>query len=261
MSFADILASAELLADGLVASIPESWHQGRTAYGGLTAALALAAARRAGGDGLPPLRSAQVSFIGPVYGAVEVRARVLRRGRNAVWIAAEVLRDGEIGTSANFVFMAPVENQLHLKHSADIPGLIPVDDAPVREPPPGPARLLQQMEVRFAVPRGGETRPEICWWVRAKQREGLDAAMQLVLCGDAPPPGVFAVVPRPVPPISSMTWLLNVLTPELETRDGWWLMRVTGDYSEQGCSSDRTEIWNADGEAVSLCMQSVAIFG
>jgi hypothetical protein len=69
------------------------------------------------------------------------------------------------------------------------------------------------------------------------------------------------VLPRPVPPISSMTWLLNVLTTRLETRDGWWLMRVTGDTLEQGCSSDRMEIWNADGEAVSLGMQSVAIFG
>ena len=38
-------------------------------------------------------------------------------------------------------------------------------------------------------------------------------------------------------------------------------MRVTGDTSDQGCSSDRTEIWNAQGEPVSLGMQSVAIFG
>ena len=86
-------------------------------------------------------------------------------------------------------------------------------------------------------------------------------AMQLLLCADALPPGVFAVLPRPVPPISSMTWLLNLLTPTIETRDGWWLMRVTGETSEQGLSSDRTEIWNADGEAVALGMQSVAIFG
>jgi acyl-coenzyme A thioesterase PaaI-like protein len=238
MSLAQLLAAAEPLAQGFRLAIPESWHQGRTAYGGLTAALALHAARQVGGSDLPPLRSAQVSFVGPVYGAVEARARVLRRGRNAVWIAAELLRGGDVGTAATFVFMAPVENQLHLKYSRDIPGLIPLDDAPVREPPPGPARLLQHMDVRFAQPRGLEARPEICWWLRAKERDGLDLAMQVLLCADAPPPGVFAVLPRPVPPISSMTWLLNLLTPALETRDGWWLMR-----------------------AVALAMQSVAIFG
>ena len=265
MSLAQLLASAEPLADGFRLAIPEDWHQGRTAYGGLTAALALHAARLAGGADLPPLRSAQVSFVGPVYGTVEARARVLRRGRNAVWVAAELLRaneqGGEVGTAATFVFMAPVENQLQLKYSRAVPNLIPLDDAPDRDPPPGPARLLQQMDVRFALPRGLEARPEICWWLRAKEREGLDLAMQLLLCADAPPPGVFAVLPRPMPPISSMTWLLNLLTPTIETRDGWWLMRVTGDTSGQGLSSDRTEIWNTDGEAVALGMQSVAIFG
>ena len=265
MNLAGLLAAAEPLYDGFRLAIPETWHQGRTAYGGLTAALALHAARQVGGEGIPPLRSAQVSFVGPVYGEIEARARVLRRGRNAVWIAAELLRanerGGEVGTAATFVFMNPVENQLQLKYQRDIPGLIPVDDAPVREPPPGPVRLLQHMDVRFALPRGGEARPETCWWLRANERDGLDLTMQLLLCADAPPPGVFAVLPRPVPPISSMTWLLNLLTPALETRDGWWLMRVTGDTSDQGCSSDRTEIWNANGEAVALGMQSVAIFG
>ena len=261
MSLAQLLATAEPLDDGFRLAIPESWHQGRTAYGGLTAALALAAVRQVGGEGLPPLRSAQVSFVGPVYGEVEVRARVLRRGRNAVWIAAELLRGGEVGTSATFVFMSAVENQLRLKYSRDIPGLIALDDAPVREVPPGGPSLLDHMEVRFALPRGGEARPEICWWVRAKDRDGIDPAMQLLLCADAPPPGVFPVLPRPVPPLSSMTWLLNLLTPVPQSRDGWWLMRVSGDMSEQGCSSDRTEMWNVDGDAVALGMQSVAIFG
>jgi acyl-CoA thioesterase len=261
MSFPQILAETDAIDGGFRATIPESWHQGRTAYGGLMAALALHAARLAGGDDLPPLRSAQVSFVGPAFGMVDARARVLRRGRNAVWITAEVLREGEIGTSATFVFMAPVENRLHLKHPLAMPGLIPVDEAPERAPPPGPARLLHHMDVRFALPPSDEKQPELCWWVRAKEREGLDPAMQLVLCADVPPPGIFPLLPRPVPPISSMTWLLNLLTPAPQTRDGWWLMRVSGDYAENGCSSDRTEVWNSEGEAVSLGMQSVAIFG
>ena len=103
MSLGQLLAAAEPLTGGFRLAIPESWHQGRTAYGGLTAALALHAARQVGGADLPPLRSAQVSFVGPVYGEIEARARVLRRGRNAVWIAAELLRDGEVGTSATLV--------------------------------------------------------------------------------------------------------------------------------------------------------------
>ena len=261
MGLGEILATAERLPDGIRVAIPESWHQGRTAYGGLTAALTLAAARQAGGEDLPPLRSAQVSFVGPVSGEVEARARVLRRGRNAVWITAELVCGGGVGTAATFVFMKPVENKLHLKHPAALPGLIPVEEAPERKPPPGAPQLLDHLDIRFALPRNVERRPEICWWVRARERKGLDPVMHLLLCGDAPPPGVFPLLARPVPPLSSMTWLANFLSPSPQARDGWLLLRTVGDYAESGCSSDRTEIWNADGEPLMLGMQSVAIFG
>lgn len=261
MSLPQILADAVPLADGLRVTIPESWHQGRTAYGGLSAALGLVAARQVGGEELPPLRSAQVSFVGPLHGAVEARARVLRAGRNVVWISAEVLRDGEVGLAAMFAFMRPVENKLHLKHPAALPGLIPVEQAPERALPPGSPSLLNNLDVRFALPPSTERRPELCWWVRAKDREGLDPALHLLFCADAPPPGVFPVLPRPVPPISSMTWIANFLSAQPQARDGWLLLRTVGDYSENGISSDRTEIWNADGEALLIGMQSVAIFG
>jgi acyl-CoA thioesterase len=261
MSFPRLLASAQPREDGFSVVIPEDWHQGRTAYGGLTAALALVAARQVGGEYLPPLRSAQVAFVGPMYGEVELRARVLRAGRNVTWMSAEVLRDGDVGLTATFAFMGAVENKVQLK-STELPaGLVPVDEARVRETPPNGPRLLDQMDIRFAVPPSEHPKAEICWWVRLRDREGIDPALQLVLCADAPPPGVFPLLPRPAPPVSSMTWLLNLLSPAPQTRDGWWLMRVTGDYSEDGCSSDRTEIWNEAGEPVSLAMQSVAIFG
>ncbi|MGD9799873.1 MAG: acyl-CoA thioesterase domain-containing protein, partial [Parvularculaceae bacterium] len=51
--------------------VADNWLQGRTVYGGMTAALCLEAAQRAV-PGLPPLRSAQVSFIGPAEGDLEI---------------------------------------------------------------------------------------------------------------------------------------------------------------------------------------------
>ena len=62
-------------------------------------------------------------------------------------------------------------------------------------------------------------------------------------------------------PISSMTWLINLLTPLPETDGGWFLLRALGNYAEKGCSSQDMAIWNADGTAVAVGMQSIAIFG
>ena len=47
---------------GTPVPVPETWPQGRTAYGGLTAALSVVAARQAVGDDAPPLRSAHFAF-------------------------------------------------------------------------------------------------------------------------------------------------------------------------------------------------------
>jgi hypothetical protein len=61
IDFAGLLVQADLRESGFALEIPPEWHQGRTAYGGLSAALALAAARRVSGTAAP-LRSSDRSM-------------------------------------------------------------------------------------------------------------------------------------------------------------------------------------------------------
>ncbi len=232
--------------------------QGRTSYGGFSAALALEAARGLADD-LPPLRSAQVSFVGPLSGSVEVRARMLRRGKNASWVSAEVSGEAGVGLTATFVFMGPVEaSVLHLHEVPPPVDLIPVDRAIGLPEGRGPT-FAGHFERRFARPRGPGSEPELCWWLRLKDAEGLDPMVSLILLGDGLPPGVMPLIGNV--PVSSMTWLVNLLTPRPVTRDGWFLLRSAGNYAEKGCSSQDMAIWNADGEAVAVGMQSIALFG
>jgi acyl-CoA thioesterase len=261
MSFSGLLEGAEPRDSGFALAIPESWHQGRTAYGGLSAALALSAARKVGGEGLPPLRSAAVSFVGPLAGPVEIAARKLRAGKNATWASAEVLSAGEVGLAATFVFMGPVSSTLQLNDCPAPEGLIAPQDAPVFGPNPyTPAFHKSHFEARFALPKAEGKQPDVCWWVRLKEREGLDPATELLLVADALPPGVLPLM-SVTTRVSSMTWQANFLTPTPRTRDGWWLLRSSADYAQDGCSSQIMRIWNADGEPVMAGMQSIAIFG
>ena len=66
-TLADVIASLEPQDLTFTLDAPPSWSQGRTLYGGMTAALAWAAAGRAFPD-LPPLRSVQAAFVGPAAG-------------------------------------------------------------------------------------------------------------------------------------------------------------------------------------------------
>lgn len=260
MNFLDMLSGAEPLDCGFRLAIPEDWHQGRTAYGGLSAALALEAARTVGGASLPPLRSALVSFVGPLFGTVEARARKLRVGRNATWISADILRDGEVGLTATFVFMGAVPSSLHLNDRPLPAGLVPVEQARERVSPQAPVFLREHFETRYAMTRDGQPSAEICLWVRPRAYAGIDPATALLLSADALPPAVFPLLAKPAP-ISSMTWQANFLSPAPVTSDGWWLLRSRGDYAENGCASEALEGWSLDGAPVLSGMQSIAVFG
>jgi acyl-CoA thioesterase len=64
----------------------EDWRQGRTLYGGVSAGLCFAACEKLVPD-LPPLRSAQIAFIGPSGGEATLVPTVLRRGKSIILMA------------------------------------------------------------------------------------------------------------------------------------------------------------------------------
>lgn len=251
----DTLAALERTDDGWRGTIPDTWLQGRTAYGGFSAALALHAAQMSDTD-LPPLRSAQVAFIGPLAGAIMVKAQRLRRGRNAAFIQADVESEAGLGLRATFVFMGPVESKVELRQGQP-PAFAKPDGAVATFSGKAPF-FTQNFEF---LDRRGETVGPAEWlrWVRLTERAGLDPMVELIAIADCLPPAALKLVGGPAP-VSSMTWILNVLGPQPRTEDGWWLLRANADYASAGSSSQLMGIWNSDGEAIAEQMQSVAIF-
>lgn len=240
--------------DGWRGTIPDGWLQGRTAYGGLSAALALHAAM-ASDDDLPPLRSALVAFIGPLSGPVTIRASRLRRGRNAAFVQADVTSEAGLGLRATFVFMAAVESRLNHR-VATAPGLAP----------PGPDdRILRGIAAvpftqNFELVEGRDAgAAEWLRWVRLKERGGLHPMVELMAVADCLPPAALKLLGGPAP-VSSMTWQLNLLGDAPVTDDGWWLLQAVSDYARAGNSSQRMGIWAADGTPVAEQLQSVAVF-
>ncbi|MGB1464163.1 MAG: acyl-CoA thioesterase domain-containing protein [Parvibaculales bacterium] len=85
------------------ANLPETWKQGRTAFGGITSALLLAAILN-DHDDLPPLRTMQINFIGPAVDELTVTSKILRRGKNNVTLRAELDSAAGAGTHGYFTF-------------------------------------------------------------------------------------------------------------------------------------------------------------
>lgn len=253
----DILAAATPHGSGIRLAIPSDWLQGRTAYGGLSAALALHAAQGIEPD-LPPLRSAQIAFIGPLAGEVTVTATKLRRGRTAAFVQADVASEAGLGLRATFVFMADQPSRIDLAGRLTSTLRPPAPDAKLYT---GPAEFFTG-NFNF-VDLKDEAKGDAEWvrWARLRDHQGLDPMVQLMAVGDALPPAAFKLLGKEPAPISSLTWIVNPLTPAPATRDGWWLLSAVSDHARHGCSSQVMTMWNADGEAVAQGMQSVAIFG
>ncbi|MFM9827127.1 MAG: thioesterase family protein [Sphingomonas sp.] len=255
---ADILAAAVPTETGLVVTIPSDWMQGRTAYGGVSSALALHAAQLCEPD-LPPLRSAQISFIGPLAGEATVTATKLRRGRTAAFIQSDVVCAAGLGLRATFVFMADQPSQI------DYADGVTTD----RTPPPADAKLYTGPDAFFTgnfnfldIRDDSIGAAEFLRWTRLRARDGLAPMTELMAIADGLPPAAFKLFDKGVQaPVSSLTWIVNLLTPAPATTDGWWLLGARSGFAKNGCSSQVMNVWNADGQLMAQGMQSVAIFG
>src|SRR5690606_41850020 len=80
LSLAHLLNQCGPGGDANPVTLPQSWTQGRTAFGGLSTAIAYHAASHIEDD-LPGRRSAQLAFTGPLLGALTAPTKVLGRGR------------------------------------------------------------------------------------------------------------------------------------------------------------------------------------
>ena len=250
-----------IAGDGASVTLPaDEWLQGRTLYGGASALVAYTAAIRAFPD-LPPLRSAQVAFVAPVGAQVTPQVELIRQGRNVTQVRVDLLVDGKPGLSSLWLFGAAREPNGVYRAPPVSPAPVPFEEAEPMMVGKGPAFIQHQFEIRRAEAAGGhEEAPVMRRWVRLKNDDGLDSISRSILLGDVNAPSAIRVMEREGP-LSSMNWALNILEPEAETREGWWLAETASDHADAGYSSERLRLWNADGQLAMIGQQAVAVFG
>ncbi len=255
-SLVQILGSAARTGNSWTVTIPATWMQGRTSYGGLSSALAHHCAMASVED-CPPLRSAQIAFAGPLSGEVTITAELLRRGRNTAFVETRTTSSDGIGLACNFIFMNPRTSMVeHNGISApDFPP--PPDKADVRNGPPEFfTHHMDYPEKRLELGLGT---PKLTQWHRLRESGGLDPITELLCVGDALPPSAMGLMTKPGN-VSSMNWQVNMLTNAPQTQDGWWLLESETHHAHDGASSQYMTVYNSDKEPVMSAMQSVALF-
>lgn len=246
--------------NGIYRACPgDDWRQGRTLYGGIQAALAVSAAERAHPD-LPPLRSAQIAYVGPSTGAVEIAPTLIRAGKSSAFIAANVRAEAGPAAQALFCFGA-ARASAHSFSQLPMPAAPSPDACESFFHPPVAPTFSQHFDGRLAGGAKvvtGATRPELLLWLRHRDDHAPDGAASLLALGDAPPPAAMTMFTDRAP-ISTMTWSVDVL---VDSFDGgsWYLLQVLGDTVADGYSSQTMTMWDAAGRPVMAARQTVAIY-
>jgi len=234
------------------------WMQGRTMHGGASSFIAYVAATRAFPE-LPPLRAAQIGFIGPVGEDIEARVTMLRTGKSVSHVETTLWCQGALVHRATWLFGKARPTNGHRPPDRLDQFTPPEASEPIPASPKSPG-FIHRLELRRAAPRGGGGSIVMRRWVRLRERGGLDPYAELVAIGDTLPPGSMRAMERPGP-ISSINWSLTLLGDDVTTRDGWWLLETASNHMADGFSSETLKAWNTDGVEVMRGLQSVAIFG
>ena len=278
-SFTELLAGGSIESDSICQyEITPGWMQGRALYGGLSAALCVDGAQKCFQD-LPPLRTMAINFIGPGSSTVKVRSTLLRKGKSVAWIQADLLGEAGIVASTTLGFGAARESRLDCNYGeelygsrADFPGPEHSERFyPGQEDFENPAhyemasKMIPAFAENFLVrivngsrPVSGAERPSQDLWVRHKD-ESAQGILGLVGIADMPPPAIMPIMKTPAP-VSSLSWMFNILTDDLSTEGGWWLMGSYAEHAKQGYSSQNMTIHNGAGELVLVGRQSVTVF-
>jgi acyl-CoA thioesterase len=260
MDFTATLAGVARTGDGFTAHLAPNWVQGRAGFGGLVAALGLAAIRADSGLDWT-LRSLSVAFVGPAVGDLSIQVRKLRQGRTAAFWQADLLAGGEVGTTVTACLGPDRESRARC-----------VDDRMPTVPAPDDCMampflegivptFLKNLDVRMAAGTifDGSGSRDLIWWVRHRDTAAWGTEAGFIGLLDTLPPAAAGMIRGPFP-LSSLTWMVDLPGTGFDTADGWYLLRSTTDYAGNGFTGQAMEAWSRDGRLVARHRQMVAMF-
>ncbi|KEF31208.1 TesB-like acyl-CoA thioesterase 1 [Marinobacter nitratireducens] len=262
MTFDQLLS---VVRSGEPVNIPGTWGQGRASFGGLVAGLAFEKMAALVAPGRP-MRSLQVSFVGPVEPDVPatLEAEILREGKAVSQVQGRIIQNGEprlvcLGSfggdreSAVMVDPLPAPEAQAVEVCQELPyikGMTP--------------EFTQHIEMRWAFghfPFSGKGGREMGGWMQFREVPEAFTDSHIVALIDAWPPAVLPHL-KDRAPASSLSWALDIVHPRPKLEPGDWLLyRASIDQAGAGYGHTQAGIWTASGELVALSRQTVTVFG
>lgn len=246
--------------EGWTLDLPSGWMQGRTVYGGLTAAVAGGLARLHI-DGDRKLRLAQMQLMRPLSpGPIEGRVQVQREGKYASFVAVDVLQGGELATRATYVFARPRPGSTEIAVSPAWSGPDPETLPSLPHMPGVTPELVKNVDLRWA--RGelpysqSESSSFQAYCAFREPAGGFEGVLGLL---DIFPAPSLMRLASPVP-ASTVTWTAHVLNAP-DRIEGWCRFEYETVVGTGGMHTVVGRLYGEDGQLLGWTEQLVAVYG
>lgn len=264
MSFEQLLASAQILE---TTSVDSSWGQGRTLFGGLSAALAFNKVRK-DIDPQRPLRSLSANFSGQVLAdsPFTLEQQILSNGKSISQANGQVVQNDRIVTQICACFGVERESSIEV-HSpkVELPklgtnqrlnymqGLTP--------------EFVQHFEFEYSkgqFPFSNSKSNELAGWVRFKETGAEFTEAHLIALIDSWPPAVLQKL-KSFAPCATVTWNIEIVQPlsllkQPLQADDWLYYDAEIKQAHNGYAHTEAKVFTPDGILLALSRQLVAVY-
>lgn len=248
-----------------------TWGQGKTTFGGMSAALGLAAIER---DLMPPssdrtpLRSLSVHFCGALNTDTPftTKTRILKAGRSVVHAMAEIHQNDSCATTVTACYGAGRESNVVVtpeKRELGEPGggqRLPY----IQGMTPEFVKHIDFSYVSGGLPFSNSPHDHIHGWMRFSDCQSNLSEVHLVALIDAWPPTTLQKL-KTIAPCASITWSLEIVTPlsALEhpiAGDDWLYYEADIAEAHAGYAHTTARIFTSNGTLIALSRQLVVVY-
>lgn len=245
-------------------SVASSWEQGRTLYGGISAALVFQAMREA----VSPdkvMRSLSTNFIGPIQADSEfsIIVEVLREGKNVTQVVGRIMQDNKVALMSQASFGIARQSKVHVAnlqhHNMDYP-LKPSFTPNIPKVTPKFLGNFDLAKTKGGLPFTGRKESDVHGWMRFKEQPSDFSDAHLIALIDIWPPTVLQILRWPAM-ASTMSWNVEFIHPHQKiSGSDWFAYQANTRQASDGYAHTEANIWDKHGALVAISRQVVAVF-
>jgi len=249
---------------GASMTIPSTWGQGRTVFGGLSAAILNRAMANEIKDNCM-MRVQNNQFIGPLLTdePFQIDITHLRDGKNVTQLQARLIQNGNIAVQSMAAFGANRDSKAIFSPEPITLASVPVKPNWIPQIPKVTPKFHRYIDLRIdegGYPFTGKKESEYSGWMRFSKSDAVLTDAHLIALIDVWPPTILQTLKWPAP-ASTLSWNVEFIHPHPEIAGTQWLAyRCITRQAAEGYVHTEASIYTDSGQLIALSRQTVTVF-